>query len=91
MLDNDVPVMIVDLNTQAVVAFRDVKTGEIKAGSEDNIEHARWRMVWTRDQCGMCILLLASHVLADPTIPLDRVTMGWRVMECVKIDSWSGF
>ncbi|KAL3895838.1 MAG: hypothetical protein SGCHY_004457 [Lobulomycetales sp.] len=79
MLDNDVPVMIVDLNTQAVVAFRDVKTGEIKAGSEDNIEHARWRMVWTRDQC------------ADPTIPLDRVTMGWRVMECVKIDSWSGF
>jgi hypothetical protein len=47
-------------------------------GSEDHIEHVRYRAVFTREQC------------IDPTIPYDPETKGWKCQECVRIDSWKG-
>jgi import inner membrane translocase subunit TIM44 len=79
ILDNDMPILLIEFNTQEILMFRNRKSGEVVLGSEDNIEHARYRMVWTRDQC------------VDPTIAVNARTFGWRVVESVKVDSWSGF
>lgn len=78
ILENEMPILLVEFNTQEVLLFRN-KKGEIALGSEDNIEHARYRMVWTKDQC------------IDPTLPVNVKTLGWRAIEALKVDSWSGF
>jgi import inner membrane translocase subunit TIM44 len=53
ILDNDMPILLIEFNTQEILMFRNRKSQEVVLGSEDNIEHARYRMVFTRDQCGM--------------------------------------
>jgi import inner membrane translocase subunit TIM44 len=53
ILDNDMPILLIEFNTQEILMFRNKKSREVVLGSEDNIEHARYRMVWTRDQCGI--------------------------------------
>lgn len=77
MLDNDLPILLIEFNTQEVLIFRN-KKGEIVVGDEDHIEHARYRMVFTKEQC------------VDPSIMINPRTNGWKAIEAVKIDSWAG-
>jgi import inner membrane translocase subunit TIM44 len=77
MLENDIPIILMDFNTQELLLFKNSK-GEIVLGKEDHIEHVRYRVVFTKDQC------------VDSKIPLNPRTKGWRCQECIKIDSWSG-
>jgi|SRR5579859_7139928 len=44
----DIPVFIIGFRTQEIHVYRDVKTGEIKAGVEDRIQQVTYAMVVTR-------------------------------------------
>lgn len=48
ILENDVHVFVVAWRTQEVIAFRDVKTGEIAQGDENKIEQVGYVAVFTR-------------------------------------------
>lgn len=78
ILENDLPILLLDFNTQEVLIFKNRK-GEIVLGSEDHIEHARYRIVFTKDQC------------SDPTLPINPKTNGWRAIEAIKVDSWASW
>ncbi|KAJ3206102.1 protein translocase subunit, partial [Clydaea vesicula] len=72
ILENDIPILLLEFNTQEILLFKNLK-GEIVLGNEDNIEHARYRMVFTKDQ------------IIDATAEINPETFGWRVLESVKI------
>ncbi|KAJ3090869.1 protein translocase subunit [Quaeritorhiza haematococci] len=75
LLENEVPIIMLTYNTQEILLFRN-KKGEIALGTEDNIEHARYAVVFTKDQC------------VDPTAKLNPRTNGWRIIEAQKLDTW---
>ncbi|TPX30296.1 hypothetical protein SmJEL517_g06117 [Synchytrium microbalum] len=78
LLENGIPVLVLTYRTQEVLVFRDRLSGAIKLGSEDQIMHAAYAMVLTKDQ------------VLDPTIPVNPRTNGWRITEMVKQDSRQG-
>ena len=64
----DIPVLVVSCRAQEINLYRKVKTGEIAAGSEDNILMSTYAMVFTRD---------AEQI--D-----DEETEGWKILEFVR-------
>ncbi|TPX39148.1 hypothetical protein SeLEV6574_g07409 [Synchytrium endobioticum] len=78
LLENGIPVLVLTFRTQEVLVFRDRLTGATKLGSEDQIMHAAYAVVMTKDQ------------VLDPTTPVNTRTNGWRVTEMVKQDSRQG-
>ncbi|SSD61040.1 probable Mitochondrial import inner membrane translocase subunit TIM44 [Saccharomycodes ludwigii] len=68
MLPADIPVLVVGCRAQEIHLYRNVKTGEIAAGTESNIMLSSYAMVLTRDP---------EHV--D-----DKLTEGWKIMEFVR-------
>ncbi|KAI9020433.1 hypothetical protein DFJ74DRAFT_673109 [Hyaloraphidium curvatum] len=77
ILDTEVPVLVVSFQTQEILLFRNAK-GEVAVGKEDNIEHATYAAVFTRDQ------------VLDPTLPISPRTKGWRVIDMAKHFSRAG-
>ncbi|PWN44395.1 Tim44-domain-containing protein [Ceraceosorus guamensis] len=68
MLENNVPVLIVSFSTQELMYFKDAKTGEIVAGSEERTDSCRYAMVLTRVDEEM-------H---------NEITGGWKVVELAR-------
>ena len=64
----DIPVLVVSCRAQEINLYRKVKTGEVAAGSEDNILMSTYAMVFTRD---------AEQI--D-----DEETEGWKILEFVR-------
>lgn len=65
ILENDLHVFVVSWRTQEIIAYRDLKTGEITQGSEDKIEQVGYVAVLTR--------------LEDELE--NKVTGGWKVID----------
>lgn len=65
---NDTPVIVVSCRAQEIHLFRDAKTGEIKAGTEDHIQMSTYAMVFTR----------------VPENMDDETTEGWTAVEFVR-------
>jgi hypothetical protein len=65
ILENDLHVFVVSWRTQEIIAYRDLKTGEITQGSEDKIEQVGYVAVLTR--------------LEDELD--NKVTGGWKVID----------
>lgn len=68
LLPNDTPVIVVSCRAQEIHLFRDAKTGEIKAGTEDHIQMSTYAMVFTR----------------VPENMDDETTEGWTAVEFVR-------
>ncbi|SMN21151.1 similar to Saccharomyces cerevisiae YIL022W TIM44 Essential component of the Translocase of the Inner Mitochondrial membrane (TIM23 complex) [Maudiozyma saulgeensis] len=64
----DIPVLVVSCRAQEINLYRKAKTGEIAAGSEDNILMSTYAMVFTR----------------DPEQIDDDETEGWKILEFVR-------
>lgn len=64
----DIPVLVVSCRAQEISLYRKLKTGEIAAGSEDNILMSTYAMVFTR----------------DPEQIDDDETEGWKILEFVR-------
>lgn len=79
LLENGIPVLVLTFRTQEILVFRDRLTRAIRLGSEDQIMHAAYAIVMTKDQ------------VLDPSIQVNPRTSGWRVTEMVKQDSRQGF
>lgn len=62
---NDTPVMVVSCRAQEIHLYRDGKTGDIAAGTEDNIQLSTYAMVLTR----------------IPEEFDNKTTEGWKVLE----------
>lgn len=62
---NDIPVMVVSCRAQEINLFRNGKTGEIAAGTEDHIQLSTYALVLTR----------------IPEELDNKVTDGWKVLE----------
>lgn len=68
MLDNNVPVVVVSFQTSELMYFRDAKTGEIKAGRDDQADACRYAVVLTRLEEGLD----------------NEVTGGWKIVELAR-------
>ncbi|KAJ9474969.1 Mitochondrial import inner membrane translocase subunit TIM44 [Pseudozyma hubeiensis] len=68
VLDNNVPVLVVSFTSQELMFFKDPKTGEVKAGSEERPELCRYAMVLTRVEEELD----------------NEVTGGWKVVELAR-------
>lgn len=68
MLENNVPVLVVSFQTTELLYFKDAKTGEVKAGREDQADLCRYAVVLTRD---------------EKTLG-NEVTGGWKIMELAR-------
>ncbi|KAK4698770.1 hypothetical protein P7C70_g7499, partial [Phenoliferia sp. Uapishka_3] len=68
ILENELPVFVVAWRTQEILAYRDVKTGEITVGSEDKIEQVGYVAVMTR----------IEEEVESP------VTGGWKVIDIAR-------
>lgn len=64
----DIPVLVVSCRAQEINIYKKAKTGEIAAGSEDNILMSTYAMVFTR----------------DPEQIDDEETEGWKILEFVR-------
>lgn len=64
----DIPVLVVGCRAQEINVYKKIKTGEIAAGSEDNILMSSYAMVFTR----------------DPEQIDDEETEGWKILEFVR-------
>lgn len=64
----DIPVLVVGCRVQEINVYKNIKTGEIAAGSEDNILMSSYAIVFTRDP---------EHI--D-----DEETEGWKILEFVR-------
>ncbi|KAL6944793.1 protein translocase subunit [Hanseniaspora osmophila] len=73
MLPSEIPVFVVGCRAQEIHLYRNVKTGEIAAGTESNIMQSSYAMVLTRD-----------FEKVD-----DKVTEGWKILEFVRGSSRS--
>ncbi|CAG8536440.1 12192_t:CDS:2 [Ambispora leptoticha] len=71
VLDNDIPVLLLQYNTQEIIVFRDRITKEIVYGKEDAVEQASY----------ICALTIQEDRVTDP------ITNGWRVMDMAKSSS----
>lgn len=65
---NDIPVIVVSCRAQEIHLYREAKTGEIKAGTEDHIQMSTYAMVFTR----------------VPELMDDETTEGWTAVEFVR-------
>ncbi|EJD47973.1 import inner membrane translocase subunit tim44 [Auricularia subglabra TFB-10046 SS5] len=70
ILDNELPVLIVQFATQEVLLFRKAKTGEIAVGAEGKVEQCMYAAVFTR-----------STEEADLA---NELTGGWKVVEMAR-------
>ena len=68
ILENDIPVLVVQFVTQEVLLFRNAKTGEVAVGAEDKVEQCMYAAVFTRSQEDMA----------------DELTGGWKVVEMAR-------
>ncbi|KAM3162529.1 Mitochondrial import inner membrane translocase subunit TIM44 [Lachancea thermotolerans] len=64
----DLPVLVVGCRAQEIHLYRDVKTGEVAAGTQSNILMSSYAMVFTR----------------DPENIDDKETEGWKILEFVR-------
>lgn len=64
-MDNNVPVFVIQFNTQEVLLFRNAKTREIMVGAEDKVEQCTYFAAVTRveEELG------------------NELTGGWKVIE----------
>lgn len=68
MLENNVPVLVVSFQTSELMWFKDAKTGEIKAGRDDQADMCRYAVVLTRVEEGLD----------------NEVTGGWKIVELAR-------
>lgn len=68
MLDNNVPVLVVSFTTSELMWFKDPKTGEVKAGRDDQADLCRYAVVLTRLEAELD----------------NEVTGGWKVVELAR-------
>ncbi|CAO1638436.1 unnamed protein product [Sympodiomycopsis kandeliae] len=68
MLENNIPVLVVSFQTSELMYFKDAKTGEIKAGREDQADMCRYAVVLTRVEEGLD----------------NEVTGGWKIVELAR-------
>ncbi|KAJ3852932.1 mitochondria import inner membrane translocase TIM44 subunit [Lentinula lateritia] len=68
ILDNDLPVFVIQFNTQEVLLFRNAKTKEVMVGAEDRVEQCIYVAVVTRveEELG------------------NELTGGWKVIEMAR-------
>lgn len=66
--ERDLPVIVVAFRTHEITAFINPRTGEVEAGSADQIDQVQYVMVMTReaDNCG------------------DEETGGWKVIDMAR-------
>ncbi|KAN0062466.1 protein translocase subunit [Thecaphora frezii] len=77
MAENHVPLLVVGFTSQELVVFKDPKTGEVAAGSEERAEMCRYAMVLTRVEEELD----------------NEITGGWKVVEvgpCSPLDLFRG-
>lgn len=65
ILENDIPVIVVQFATQEVLLFRNAKTGDVVVGAEDKVEQCMYAAVFTR----------------SPEDLANELTGGWKVIE----------
>lgn len=65
ILENEIPVLVVQFSTQEVLLFRNAKTGEIAVGAEDKVEQCMYAAVFTRNEEDLA----------------NELTGGWKVVE----------
>lgn len=65
---SEVPVFVIGCRAQEVHVYRSIKTGEIAAGMEDNVQMSTYAMVMTRHQ----------EEMTNPE------TKGWKLLELVR-------
>lgn len=68
MLENNVPVLVVSFQTSELMWFKDAKTGEVKAGRDDQADLCRYAVVMTRVEAELD----------------NEVTGGWKVVELAR-------
>ncbi|THV05567.1 TIM44 subunit of mitochondria import inner membrane translocase [Dendrothele bispora CBS 962.96] len=68
ILDNNIPVFVIQFSTQEVLLFRNAKTGEVMVGAEDRVEQCIYVAVLTRmeEELG------------------NELTGGWKVVEMAR-------
>jgi hypothetical protein len=64
-LENDIPVFVIQFNTQEVLLFRNAKTRDIVVGAENKVEQCTYFAAITR----------------VPEALGDELTGGWKVIE----------
>ncbi|KAF5390488.1 hypothetical protein D9757_005180 [Collybiopsis confluens] len=71
VLENEIPVFVIQFNTQEILLFRNVKTREVVVGSEDRVEQCMYVAVVTRveEELG------------------NELTGGWKVIEMARRSS----
>ncbi|KIK55325.1 hypothetical protein GYMLUDRAFT_175792 [Collybiopsis luxurians FD-317 M1] len=71
VLENDIPVFVIQFNTQEILLFRNAKTKEVVVGSEDRVEQCMYVAVLTRveEELG------------------NELTGGWKVIEMARRSS----
>lgn len=75
ILENDLHVWIVSWRTQEILAYRDLKTGEITQGADDKIE-----------TCGYVAVLTRIEDELD-----DEITGGWKIIDVSRSSSFFTF
>lgn len=65
ILENDLHVFVVSWHTQEIIAYRDLKTDELKWGDEDKIEQVGYVAVFTRMEEDLD----------------NKVTGGWKIID----------
>ncbi|PWN54321.1 Tim44-domain-containing protein [Violaceomyces palustris] len=68
MLENNIPVFVVSFKSQELMYFKDAKTGEIKAGNNENADLCMYAMVLTRVEEELD----------------NEITGGWKVVELAR-------
>ncbi|KAJ1017803.1 hypothetical protein NDA16_005120 [Ustilago loliicola] len=68
VLDNNVPVLVVSFTSQELMFFKDPKTGEVKAGNQNQPDLCRYAMVLTRVEQELD----------------NEITGGWKVLELAR-------
>lgn len=68
MLENNVPVLVVSFQTSELMYFKDAKTGEVKAGRDDQADLCRYAVVLTRVEAELD----------------NEVSGGWKIVELAR-------
>lgn len=65
ILENDIPVFVIQFSTQEIVLFRNAKTGEVAVGADNKVEQCTYYAAVTR----------VEEELEN------EITGGWKVIE----------
>jgi len=68
ILDNELPVFVIQFNTQEVLMFRNVKTGEVAIGAENKVEQCTYFAAVTRIEAELD----------------NELTGGWKIIEMAR-------